>query len=429
MAIDTGVQSQIQEHYDSDIYKILFEDGKLTSPLLAMAEVKAMKEGLGRGYVVRVATSEGAAISADPEIADDITGDGLTGGRPGRERWVVSPVSLDAPFSFSRDEILAIEGMSADEQFDVITDEMDMAVSRMRNLLAEQVSGKGWGCLAQTTAQSTTTFTVNPAYVNRFPVGARLVASITEDTDVLLGTPAGKQVYVTAVNPSTGVVTCSEDMASVWASDQDLFIFRAGNRIATDPSAADTAKVCITGLEGWVNPANTSLFGVTTTGNPALTGFDVATTGMDTGRGLIAMANQLFSYGRKADTILVSGKSWELLQANYDAAKTVAVQLGDYKIGFAGFKLPTVFGDCTVIPDPFIKPGHAFAGPFQNKQWRPRLLHSGAKLVNLDNFDGKDFERQNSGGARTFKGQFFFRGNFVLPGPGMYAFTNDLPTS
>jgi hypothetical protein len=429
MSIDSGVLTQIRDHYDSDLYKILFEDGKVSSPLLACCEAKSIKEGFGRQFVVRVGTHEGAAVAADPEIADDIAGDGAAGGRPGRERWTVSAVSMDSPFTFDRDEVDAIEGKSADEQFDVITDEMDMAVVRIRNMLAEQVSGKGWGCLAQTTAQSSTGFTVNTSYVNRFPVGARLVASITEDTDVLLGTPAGAQLRVTAANTSTGVITLSADPTTTWASDSDLFIFRAGMRAATDPSAADSAKLVITGAKGWIDPDSTTFMGVTRTGNPVLTGFSFSATGLDTAQGLIGGADLLFSHGKPAKTIFCSGTSWKLLQQNYDATKVVNTTMGDYKIGFTGYKLATVFGDATVIPDPFLTPGEAYVGPFDDKKWGPKLYHSGSKLVNLDDLDGKQFERTTTNGARNFKGQFYFRGNLVIPGPGMYCKITGLPTS
>ena len=62
-----------------------------------------------------------------------------------------------------RDEILAIEGMKATEQFDVIDREMKAATRRVRNMLAEQVNGKGWGALCQISAISAsgTAFTAN----------------------------------------------------------------------------------------------------------------------------------------------------------------------------------------------------------------------------------------------------------------------------
>ncbi|MBA2560637.1 MAG: hypothetical protein H0V07_12285 [Propionibacteriales bacterium] len=427
MAIDPGVLTQITEHYDKDLYQILFEDGKETSPLLACCEVKAEKEGLGRKFIQRVTTFEGAAVAADPSIADAIAADGAAGGRPTRQRWEINAVSMDSTFKFDREEILAIEGMRADEQFDVITEEMDMAALRIRNMLAEQVSGKGWGKLAVTTAQSTTGFTVNPAFTNRFPVGARLVASVSEDTDVLLGSSA--QLRVIAADPATGVITVSGNPVTTWASSAVLYIFRAGMRLSLDPNGDESLKTSLTGVAGWINPTGGTMFGINRTGDPNLTGFAIDCTGLDTSQALSAMADQMFSYGRKLDTIFISGTSWKLLQNDYDASKVVKVDLGDYKIGFDGYKLATVFGSAVVIPDPYLAPGEAYGGPFQNKKWRPRLLHSGAKLVNLDNFDGKDFERVTTSGARQFKGQFFFRGQMCIAGPGMYIKASNLPTS
>lgn len=429
MSINAGVLTQIKDHYDQDIYKILFEDGKVTSPILACCEAKSITEGFGRQFVTRVVTHEGAAVSADASIADTIAADGAVGARPGRDRWVSSAVSMDSPFTFDRDEVDAIEGKGASEQFDVITEEMDMAALRIRNVLAEQVSGKGWGLLALTSAQTSSTFTVLPSEVNRFPVGARLVASATEDTDVLLGTPAGAQLRVTAVNPATGVITLSGDPQTIWTNDATLYIFRAGNRIATDPSAAESAMTCITGVRGWVDPDSTSWKGVTRTGNPTLTGYGFSASGLDTAAGLMGAADLMFSHGKKADMIFCSGTTWKLLQQDYDASKVVQTSLGDYKIGFAGYKLATLFGDATVIPDPFIPPGTAYVGPFNDKKWGPKLYHTGKNLVNLDDLDGKQFERVTTSGARSFKGQFYFRGNLVIPGPGMYCKVTSLPTA
>lgn len=426
MPIDPGVQAHVAEHYDKDIYKILFEDGKETSPLLACCEVKSEQEGLGRKYVQRVLTYEGAAVSEDPAVADAIAGDGAAGGRPTRSRWEVTATNMDATFKFDREEILVIEGMGADKQFDVITEEMDLAVTRIRNQLCQRVSEKGWGKLALTTATSATTITVDPALSNRFPVGRRLVASVSEDTDVLLGSAA--QLRVTAVVPKTGVITLSGNPQTTWTNSQTIYIFAAGSRIATDPGSDASLKTALSGLPAWIDPAGAVIFGQTRAGDPNLCGFDIDGSNMDTATALVEGADTLFKFGRRfADTVFVSGTSWKVLQNDFDPSKLVPVTVGDYKIGYEGFKLATVFGTITVLPDPFIEPGVAYIGPFQNKKYRPKLLHSGKNLVNLDNFDGKDFERVTTSGARQFKGQFFFRGQLCIPGPGMYGKISNLP--
>jgi hypothetical protein len=38
MSIDAGVQEHLTEHYDKDLYPLLFEDGKISSPVFACCE-------------------------------------------------------------------------------------------------------------------------------------------------------------------------------------------------------------------------------------------------------------------------------------------------------------------------------------------------------------------------------------------------------
>lgn len=427
MAIDSGVLAHATEHYTKHNHEIFFKDGKIASPVLALMEARKEQEGMGRKYIIRCTTSEGSAVAADPAIADAIAGDGAAGGRPTRVRWEVSPVSMDAPFVFTRDDISQMSGMSKSKQFDVITQEMDLAVTRIRNRMAYQVSGKGWGLVGQTTAQTTSTFTLPVWLVNRLKIGDRLVASVTEDTDVLLGSAA--QLRVDGINPSTGVVTLSGNPVTTWANNAALFIFMAGDRAATDPNGADSAKLCVTGLKGWIDPTSTTLFGLARTGNAALTGHDVDCTGLDTKDACIEIAERLFQNGKKADTVFVSGRSWKLLQRQVDSQKIVEVKLGQYQIGFDSIKVPTVFGMIDVIPDPFIEAGEAYCGPFRDSTEAPYIAYSDENLINLDDLDGLRFQRQNANGARQFKGQFYFRGNVIVPGPGNYAKGSNLPTT
>jgi len=425
--IDSGVLTQLRDHYTSDITEILFEASKEITPLFAMCESKMIRDGFGRQFVAPIVTNEGAAVAADPEVADEIAGDGAVGGRPVRDRWVITRVSMDSTFVFTRDEILAIEGKSADEQFDVMADEMDKAVIRIRNLLSEQVSGDGWGALAQISAISTTSITVNPKLANRFRKGWRLVASNSKDTDVLYG--AGASLRVTTVNTTTGEIGLSGDPTAVWSNDSNLWVFRYGNRIDTDPNGAEASKLCISGLAAAVDPDSTTFWGITRTGDPDLTGHEVDLVGLDTVEALEAIAEAAFYQGRKMDTILVPGVNWKLLNLDKDSSKTVEVKVGEYQIGYDAFKLPTAFGKTNILPDAFLEPGACYGGPFMDKKLGPKLYHAGEKLVNLDAFDGKDFERQTANGAREFKGQFFFSGQFVLEAPGAYFKGTSLTTT
>ncbi len=425
--IDSGVLTQLHEHYTDEITEVIFEATKEITPLFAMCESKAIKDGFGRQFVAPIVTNEGAAVAADPEVADEIAGDGAVGGRPTRDRWVITRVSMDSTFVFTRDEIIAITGKGADEQFDVMADEMDKAVTRIRNTLAEQVSGDGWGALAQISAITSTTITVNPKLANRFKKGYRLQASNSKDTDVLYG--SGAALRVTGVNTNTGVITLSGNPVTTWDNSTDFYVFRQGNHIETDPAAAESAKLCISGLSAAVDPSSTTFWGVTRTADPDLTGYETDCTGFDTVEALEEMAEQAFYAGKKMDTILVPGVNWKLLNLDKDASKTVAVSLGEYQIGYKAYNLPTAYGNVEILPDAFLEPGACYGGPFQDKKLCPKLYYAGDKLINLDAFDGKDFERVTTNGAREFKGQFFFSGQFVLEAPGAYFKGTDLTTT
>jgi hypothetical protein len=441
MPIDSGVLSQLRDHYENNIHLIAFEDSKNVTPLLALCEQKKIKDGFGRQFVMRFETNEGAAVSASPDIVDEIAGDGAQGGRPSRDRFLATRVSLDAPFVFDRDEILSIEGMKASEQFDVIDREMAAATRRVRNLMAEQVGGNGWGALCQISAISATGgtgtgavgyVTVPDYFANRFRPGWRLVASTSENNAALAGTPSGAQLRVTGLSkPSGGTVNIglSGDPTTVWANSSSLWVFRAGNRLITNPSATDSNKKCITGLKAVVDPDSTTLWGVTRTGDPDLTGHEVDCTGKDTHEGLIFLAERAFMYGRKLDTILISGRSWALLNIDKDAVKTIDVEKDGYTIGFKAFSMPTSYGSVDIAADAFLEPGKAWGGPFQDSEYGPKLYYAGKSLINIDNFDGLDFSRRASSGTRDFAGQMFFSGQFGLPTPGMYFKAVNLPTT
>lgn len=427
--IDAGVKTQITEHYKENITKLLFEDGDKTTPVFATCQHKMEPDGFGRAYISRITTYEGAAVAANATIADTIAGDGNAGGRPTRNRWEVDSIVIDSTFFFSRAEVLVLSKKGKKEQFNTITSEMDMAVRRLRFVLAEQVVNKGWGLLARSVGSvGTTGFTVGKADVNKFRVGDRLQAAPTEDDDALSN--AAAQCRVTSVNPSTGVIGTAENPQTQWANAQ-LYIFKAGMHQSADPNLALSSRQSLSGLRAWIDPSSTAaMWNVTRSGDPNLLGYSLDATGMDTRQSLIEAADVMFRFGRMCDTVFVSGTSWKLLNLDTDAAKMVeGTKVGPYQIGFKAYQLPTVFGMIDVMPDPFIPEGEAYIGPFQDKEKAPYLCYAGDELINLDDLDGKEFERQTSGGTRNFKGQFFFQGQLVVDGPGFYGKITGMATA
>jgi hypothetical protein len=235
---------------------------------------------------------------------------------------------------------------------------------------------------------------------------------------------------ISTVDPTTGSVANPQ---AVWANNQTAWIFGAGNRQVADPNQDNSLKTSMTGLLGWVDPTVTgtpaTMWGIARGGDPNLCGFDLDANGMDTVQALIKLCNVMYYQGRKVDTVLVSGTSWELMNLQKDPAKVVEIKVGEYNVGFTAFRIPTVFGFADVMPDPFFPAGTAVAGPFRDKKKAPYLSHAGKKLINLDNFDGKEFERVTSGGQRAYKGQFYFRGQYVVEGPGWYGRCRNLAVS
>jgi hypothetical protein len=443
-SIDAGVLSQLHEHVDEELHLIAFSDDEAVSPILATCEQRKIKDGFGRQFIVRFEDNEGAAVAALPDVADDIAGDGDPGGRPSRDRMVITRTSLDSPFVLDRDELLAVEGKNKSEQFDVYRSEADNAIKRIRNVLVQQVSAKGWGRIAQASAISATSgdgtggvgyVLVPDWHANRFRIGWRIVASATENDDVLYGTPAGTALRVTAVGRPGAVtagqvkISLSGNPVTVWANNSTMYLFRQGMRLATDPNTLEANKKVISGLPAYVDPSATdTIWGVTRASNPDRTGHEVDCTGLDTWEACLEIAERAFMYGRKLDTIMVSGRSWKLLNIDAQALKTVTSDKNGFQIGFKAFEMPTSFGSVHVAPDVGLTPGEIWAGPWQSKEFGPRLYYAGKNLINLDDYDGNDIIRRPSTGTRDFQGQMFFSGQFVIACPGLYFKGINCPT-
>ncbi|HEU4368445.1 MAG TPA: hypothetical protein VFV05_09500 [Methylomirabilota bacterium] len=418
MAISTNVNNMLMETYE-DPRDILFSDTKEITPLFAACESGQDRSGMGRKFIERVTWSEGTAVSADGDTADTIAGDGAAGSTPGQDRWEITPVTLDSSFVMTRDDLDATDGMSSREQYDVLSKYIDMAMKRLRNKLCEQVGGTGSGALCQISAITSTTVTVPIVYVNKFRVGSRLTAATAESG----GTAYGTAIRVTAINTSTGVLTLSADPTSTWANNSALYLFDSGNRGAV-----------ITGVRGWIDPNGATLFGMTRAGNPALSGFGVDCSTLDTTQGLIKTANQSFYNGHKPDLMIVTGRTWEILQADKDAAKNVVpVKIGDYEIGYEAFRLATVFGFIPVLPDAFwgaLNPTsagqYAICGPFMSKEDRPKLKHTNKALITIDDKDGNIIRAQS---GRKYGGRVYFRGQLSFAhSVGKYTLGTGLPS-
>lgn len=407
----------LREHYHENITDIFFTADKVTTPVLADMESKAMDDGLGRGYVVPVEYGTGSSASPTFSVAQGKAQGATTGNSALRDRWIVQAATIDAVCNWTRDSMLAAQGKGATELFDVMQREMDSKISLVKKRLAHAAVERGYGRIGVITAITSTTITLDTSVINRVDVGDDLRAADAEASGAFrTGT-----IAITAIDPDTGVLTMASNPDTNW--DVGDFVFHEGYREATAAS-----YLLPVGLAGWIPETAPSgaFMNITRTGIPNLCGHRVDATGLDHAYAFIRAVNRLHKFGSKASVIKCSDEDYTVLCADKDATKTVEISLGKYGIGFDGVTVSTLAGRIPVVPDAMIPQGVAWCGPFDDKKFAPFLAHND-DLVNVDDIDGNEITR----GATTtdLEMRLYFRGAIACPAPGKFAVIHTLPSS
>lgn len=411
----TTVLPMLKEHYRDSITDIWFEADKTITPFMASMESKAMDDGMGRGYVIPVQYSMGGSVSQTFSTAQGIS-QGSTGGHAAsRDRWIVQASTTDATAQWTRDAMLGAKG--ADELFDVMQKEMDAKIAKIRKKVAQFGWEGGYGRIGTMTAVGSSTITLPTSVINRLEVGDFINASATES-----GALYSTDVYVTQINPDTGVVTVSADVSGggyTWGAT--AVVFGAGDH-------TDSTLTTPIGMRGWVPAAApTGAFcNITRTGIPALTGYRYSASGLDHSTALIRAAQRQFQFGSKPSVGFLSAEDYGTLTCDKESVKTVSMVLGKYEIGFDAFPLNTPSGVVKIVPDALMEQGTAWMGPFDDKNFAPFLIHND-DLVNIDNIDGLDVARLAS--STAFEMRLYFRGAIAVPAPGKFICISSLPSS
>jgi hypothetical protein len=254
---------------------------------------------------------------------------------------------------------------------------------------------------------------LDPADSINFYVGAIVEACATETGSLKSGS-----LTVEAVNRNTGVVTftqaCDTGIATFAASD---YLFIRGN--AMD---GGSSKLCITGLEAWLQTTPGTLFGVDCTTDTLLAGNYLDGSGytnrQDVFVDLLARCHTLEG---SPNAIFVHPKQYAMLirelssKDSYERITTKAVGWDGKQIaniGYSGIKILFGANACTVYPDPFCPLSKAFAltmGTFnlKTKGKAPRFIEfpGTTKFIQGTDFDGIEI-RQG------------YRGNFGCAAPG-----------
>lgn len=411
MAIDANVLAKLKERYE-DTTDVTFQVDDVVAPLFFSCEQESTKnEGFGR--LIRIPTDYGvgSAASADASISDTIAGDGAGGSTPQSTSWEVTGVFYDASYQVTREDLEACQGPG--DQFNLLADRIEKAITRVRNRCAWWVHGDGNGAIAQISAITSSTITLPKWALNRIKVGDRLEAATAPSGGTFYTNP----LRITAIATGTGVVTLSGDPTSTWANNPALYVFHDGDRGGV-----------IKGTGAWVDSAGTSLFNVTRAGVPELSGYVITASG-DTVDALTDIADTAFKNGLKQDVMYVNGTTWKILQREKDLQRQmITVGNSKYEIGVQSIMLATMWGAIPVVADAFLPDGECISGPFKTKEFRPRLIHGGKSLVRVEDIDGLEARRGTTAGDRTYKGNVMMHAQLVMT-PGKFVRGVSLPTS
>lgn len=432
-----GVFSQVMEHQNRDIIDI-WTDG--IDPLLASYEAHSEDDGGGRGFITRVEYDTGTSAAPVFAIAQSLAQGTDLGNSALRARWISQAKKLQVLAVWDRDSMLAAVKDGPGEAIDIVARERKAKIALARHRLSIFAAEKGWGRIStvSTIGTGVLTFTVPKSEISRFKIGDHIVFGATENSGTLRGADGsgvwvgyGNPWIVAGTTPASGTVTlqarASEtpyDTDAVRANDT---VFLAGYRQNT----ASPTPLCPLGLRAWVpeaDPTDTTFEGLDRRNVYQLNGLrlDASVGSLSTADALIEAAMMAEQYDTNIDAFKVSLADYSLLCRDKERVKTVAIDLGQYSVGFKGVEVLGGRGTIKVVPSRFIPQGLAWGGPFNSKEFGPKLKHNG-DLINTDNADGNEYLRL--AGSDAFEQRMFFRGAMSVPGPGKFICLTNLPTS
>lgn len=421
----SAVTSQLREHYTGDKpVEIFYKSSKDLNPAMACMEAVADDgEGMGSKLVTKIIYGHGSTGGQDFTKVQNKSKTATTGASALYSRWETQPQEVQGIARWSRAAMDRAVRKGSAELFDVMTTEMDTKIALIRRLIATYALGNGIGDLAQILTVSSAGFTVAPALTNQFFEGMNISACATQTGATL---NSDESLLCTGTDPDTGTVYLSTDCSSssgrtAWAANH--YVYNTNDRPATD-IAAYSARVLMHGmtamLPGPTVVDSTPWDGVTRNGSPALAGHTINCAGMEPENAFLGAVGRLFAHGSASNRgmlCICSPSDYVNYAAQKDKAKHVEVSLGKYNVGYSGIMLDTLAGSVPLIPDAFCKAGTFFAGPWNDKEYAPKLVYVN-ELVNIDDKDGNMFTRDAT--ATDFEMRLYTSGNIILPAPARF---------
>lgn len=411
------IAPQLHERYHNKAVQIFVESqNPKLSPLVAMLQIKPgndMMDNFGRGYAIPVTTSRGGAVSNTFATSRAKSLGSGTGATAANDRWLLTPTTKHATAHWEREAILSAS-RSEEKLYDVMKDEIDARLGKLKHRLAIDLFEEGYGRAATITAAvSTVSVTVSQSCVNRFEVGDDLVAAATVSGALRSAT----SYTVTGIDLETGVLTMSGDAGALgWTNGDTLFF--AGDHT----SGALTAP---TGLRAYVPDATPSstLHGIVRSGIPAVSGMRLTCSSYDPLTAFFKGAERLTLTGSAPAQAFCSVQDFMAMTLDKDRVKIMDFEVGNFKIGFTGAKLLAPGGGVDIMPEMLMEQGRFYMGDFKTEH-APFIIHTD-DLINVDNFTGN--ELKDVDGQTNYEMRWYSRLAIAFPGPGKFLVGHSIP--
>ena len=414
-----SIAPQLHERYHNKAVQIFVESqNPKLSPLVAMLEMKPgndIEDNFGRGYAIPITTARGGSVSNTFTTSRAISYGSSTGHAASNDRWLVTSTTKHATAHWEREALLSAS-KSEEKLYDVMKNEIDARLGKMKHRLAIDLFEEGYGRAATCTAAAThtpDTVTVSASCINRFEVGDSIVAASTVSGALRSATA----LIITGINTETGVMTLSGDPTALsWGSTDILFF--AGDH--TD--ATLTAPV---GLQGYVPDAapTATLFGVTRSGIPATSGMRLNCSSYDLLTALMKGAQNLTLTGSVPGQAFCSVQDFTNMSLDKERVKIMEIEVGKFNIGFTAAQILTPGGSITLFSEMLMEQGRFYMGDFKSEH-APFIIHTD-DLINVDDFTGSELKDVDN--ATTYEMRWYARLACAFPGPGKFLVGHSIP--
>lgn len=361
-----------------------------------LAMVKKEKDFAGKTFSVAVQYAMGQGASATFATAQ------ANKGAAAYKEFVITRAKDYFDGSLDSDAIDAAIGDKY-SMLNAVKDSFDQGFEVLSQRLARALWGTGSGALGQVLAGSTSTsFTLKNRYdVTKFSVGQEIVFSTANGG----GSVKSGSVTVTAVNRSTGVITCDAltAIASTAGAATNDFIFVEGDY-----------DLAVKGIRAWVpdsDPDSTAFFGVDRT--PELTmlaGIRYDGSAYSIEEAIVNASAEAFIHGANPKTCFLHPVNYANLEKSL-MGRVMYINQNVANILFSGIKINGQNGPIEVFSDSNCPIDRAML--LDMNTWFFKAL---GDVPHILNHDGLKMLRESAADAYEFR--IGYKGNLICKAPG-----------